>query len=335
MDLGKRILKLLCRTWRRATGTNTGLETEVSATLPVLEVLESQILDVIKKGNDATDKLSTSFGDMAGRANDVVNMATGAQRDESRAGVDEVREIVSELLVQVQRTSESTQETAEMLSKIEIDLQNVEECMAEIEGIANRSRMVSLNGQIEAAAAGENGHGFAVVASETGDLATNVSEVSHRIRGVVDQMSQSIRKSFDRTRSRVTADQDAIKNCEQRVEEMLTSLDEYQQELERNLESTKSSSDELASAISQSVMTLQFQDSVSQRMHHVTETMNEIRETFGTLVDPADSGAAKRRSEEWMEKLTSSYCVNEEHAVFSGASATELELSESSNVELF
>ena len=61
-----------------------------------------------------------------------------------------------------------------MLTRIETDLQNVEACMAEIEDIANRSRMVSLNGQIEAARAGEHGQGFAVVASETGDLATNV-----------------------------------------------------------------------------------------------------------------------------------------------------------------
>ena len=318
----------------RIPGGSSNLATEVSACLPVLELLESQILDAVKKGNKATDELSSSFGEMARRARDVVSMATEARRDESDAGVDQIRGVVWELLAQVRQTSQSTQQTADMLGSIEKDLQDVENCISQIEDIANRSRMVSLNGQIEAARAGEHGDGFAVVASETGDLASNVSDTSHKIREVVDRLAISVRTTCEQTRQLLTADQEATAACEQRVESMLSSLADYQHELEANLESTKTSSDELASAISYSVMTLQFQDAVSQRMHHVTDTMGEIRESIGALAG-SESDTSKQRSEEWMEKLASAYCVDDERIVLEGQSAAEIDTTETSNVELF
>ncbi len=326
--------------WVRAalcvlTFRRSGLETEVSACLPVMETLESQILDAVKKGNNATDELSASFGNMARQARDVVKMAADANQGESESGVDQIRGVLSELLVQVRHTSQSTQQMADMLSNIENDLAAVENCIAQIEDVANRSRMVSLNGQIEAARAQEFGDGFAVVASETGDLAKNVSDTSQKIREVVDRMAESVRVSCSQTRELITADQAATAACEQRVESMLSNLAQYQNELEANLASTKSSSDVLAGAISQAVMTLQFQDGVSQRMKHVTETMCEIRESFGSIVGPIESEASKRRHQEWIDKLSAQYCVDDERLVLSGQSAADLDQSNTNDVELF
>ena len=319
----------------RTPETDTELSTEVSACLPILELMEKQILDAVQKGNKATDELSSSFGDMARRARDVVSMAADARRDESDAGVDQIRTVVWDLLAQVRQTGQSTQQTADMLSSIEMDLQDVENCITQIEDIANRSRMVSLNGQIEAARAGEHGDGFAVVASETGDLASNVSNTSQKIREVVDRLAVSVRNTCEQTRQLLAADQQATMTCEQRVESMLSSLADYQHELEANLESTKTSSDDLASAISYSVMTLQFQDAVSQRLHHVTDTIGEIRASFVALAGPAEFGDAKKRSEEWMEKISVNYCVDDERLVMEGEAPAEADNSDTCNVELF
>ncbi|WP_149498992.1 methyl-accepting chemotaxis protein [Roseiconus lacunae] len=335
---GPQVLYPVRRLWSRLTGRgpagSAGLRTEVSASLPVIEVLERQILDAVEKGTSATDDLSRSFGDMAERAMQVVQMATDSRRDESTAGVEQVREVVSELLSQVRRTSDSTKETANMLAEIEKDVQDVETCMVRIEDIANRSRMVSLNGQIEAARAGDFGDGFAVVASETGDLAQNVSEASKKIREVVDRLAESLRTTYQQTQDLVTVEQEATASCEQRVEEMLTSLAEYQTELENNLESTKTSSDELAGAITRSVMTLQFQDAVSQRLHHVTSTLSEMRDAFGSIVGSQPKGLAKKRSDEWIEKIAASYCIDDERRVLTGEAGVETPSNES-NIELF
>ena len=331
----KRIMQWLQTAWCLVTFRGSGLETEVTAALPIIETLESQILDAVEKGTNATDELSASFGGMARQARDVVSMAAGSGQDNSLSGVDQIRTVMGELLAQVRHTSQSTQQMADMLSDIEHDLQAVESCIAQIEDIANRSRMVSLNGQIEAARAQEFGDGFAVVASETGDLAKNVSDSSQQIREVVDRMASSLRSMASQTKELVAADQAATAVCEQRVELMLLNLGEYQAELEANLRSTKNSSDQLAGAISHAVMTLQFQDAVSQRLKHVVGTMGEMRDIFGSLVGP-ESGAAKRRREEWIEKLMSSYCIDDERAVLTGeAPAADTDSSDTSQVELF
>ena len=332
LGVGRTILRTISRGWRKASG---GLNTEVAATLPVLEVLESQIGDAMRKATDATDSLSSSFGDMATRAREVVSQATQAGQEKSNAGVEQVRDVVSVLLTQVRQTNESTEQTADMLSSIENDLLDVEVCMTQIEEIANRSRIVSLNGQIEAARAGSHGQGFAVVATETGDLASSVTETSQRIRKVVDRLTQALKSTCEHTRELVSADHEATRECEERVETMLTGLADYQHNLETNLESTKASSDKLATAISQSVMTLQFQDAVSQRMNHVAETLNEIRDNYGTLVGSTETHAIKRRSDQWFKKLSESYCVDDERLVHSGAAVPEAAQANNSNIELF
>ena len=320
--------------WRAITFKGAAVTTEVSASIPIIEILERQIHDAVKKGTSATDQLSSSFGEMATRAREVVGRAADAQRDDSDAGVDQVRDLVSELLTQVRQTCNSTQQMAEMLSEIESDLQDVEHCISQIEEIANRSRMVSLNGQIEAARAQEHGDGFAVVASETGDLASNVSETSKRIREVVDRMSKSLHRTAEETHRLVKADQEATAQCEQRVEVMLSSLADYQNKLVENLDSTKTSSDQLAGAISQAVMTLQFQDAISQRMHHVIEAMSEMRESFSSVVGQP-SRAAERLRDQRIAKIESKYCVDDERLVLTGQAAANVEPSQTSNVELF
>ncbi|MEL6107962.1 MAG: methyl-accepting chemotaxis protein [Planctomycetota bacterium] len=332
-------MSLVSKWWEKARSVfgqrrNQSLAAEVHACLAVIETLEKQILDAANKGTNATDELSGSFGEMAAQAQNVVQQATGAQQEDSVAGVDQIREVLHELLSQVRETSRFTHHTADKLSDVENDLQDVEDCIGQIEGIANRSRMVSLNGQIEAARAQEHGDGFAVVASETGDLAQNVSYTSQEIRDVVDRMAQSLRRTSEETKKKVREDSAATATCEQRVETMLSNLANYQNELETNLASTKDSSDQLAGAIARAIMTLQFQDAVSQRLMHVTETMSEIRKTIAPILGP-ETENSKRRHQEWLDHLASGYCVDDERLVLTGQSAADLEQSHSSNVELF
>ena len=96
--------------WMKRIGSTFGatssesLTTEVNACLPVIETLEQQILDAAQKGTNATDELSASFGEMAAQAQNVVQQATGNSQQDSDAGVDQIREVLSELMAQVRET---------------------------------------------------------------------------------------------------------------------------------------------------------------------------------------------------------------------------------------
>lgn len=297
------------------------LTTEVSASLKIIETLERQIQDAIEKGTSSTDELCRSFGEMATRARSIVTDATASRPEDSGSGLTQLRADMSQMLFQVRRTVDSGSATAEMFKSLEADLIETEACIGQIENIANRSRMVSLNGQIEAARASVHGEGFGVVASETGDLAQNVSSTSQQIRQVVDKMAKSVRQAAEDTRRRAREDAMAADLCGAQVEAMLGDLEAYQTTLLGNLESTSESSDKLAQAITMSVMTLQFQDAVSQRLQHVIGTLSEIRETFHTVVGDRTSAAIKRRQDEWFDAMAAHYCVDDERRVLEGGSS--------------
>ncbi len=67
----------------------------------------------------------------------------------------------------------------------------------ELEGIASRQNMLTLNASIEAARAGEAGVGFAVVAKQMGELSRHSSEIYKTIKTVSTSISGSIKKIND------------------------------------------------------------------------------------------------------------------------------------------
>ncbi|MCA9061701.1 MAG: hypothetical protein KDA96_01500 [Planctomycetaceae bacterium] len=241
-------------------------EVEVAACLPVLELLEAQIRAAVQKGVESVDQLCSEFGAMATKAQQVVS-------DAGMAG--------------------------DALHEIADDLRGVQECMRDVETIVRKTRLVSLNGRIEACSAGEHGKGFSVVAAETGELALQVTNTSSEIQKVVDKMSIRLRSTS-----------------------------------EGNLTAARESSDNLASAINRSVMGLQFQDAVSQRMNHVANELKHLREHIQAHLDHRAVAASKDKADEWLNRISTSYCVADERAVMAGttgSAATE----DSTDIELF
>ena len=315
-----------------ADNTDNKLATEVMASLAVLEVLERQVVDTAQKGNSEVDQLSSRFGNMASLAGDVVKFATSGTAENSH-GIDEVRDVVSALVEQSKCSNRFTEQVAGSLSDIATELREVNSCISQIADIARRSRLVSLNGQIESARAGEYGKGFAVVAAATGELATRISNTSSRIHDVVERLNVAVTRTTEQTEYQVTDDTALTAQFENRAIQLLKHLESYQQTLEGNLDSAQQSSTELGSAITQSIMSLQFQDAVSQRLHHVAETIGEIREQFGSIMEASDE--SETRSQEMLEKLKSVYCVNDERAVHNPDTDIESDNSQSGDIELF
>ena len=72
------------------------------------------------------------------------------------------------------------------------EIKNINKIIEEVQSIANKTNLLSLNASIEAARAGESGRGFAVVAQEIGKLAMQSQEAVEKIDSTLTDLAARI-----------------------------------------------------------------------------------------------------------------------------------------------
>lgn len=80
------------------------------------------------------------------------------------------------------------------ISNLTKSVKSISDRTRELESIASRQNMLTLNASIEAARAGEVGVGFAVVAKQMGDLSRHSSDIYKNIKEASASISSSINK---------------------------------------------------------------------------------------------------------------------------------------------
>lgn len=243
---------------------------------PLVDVWVRQIDAARHHGTQSVDSLTGLFAGIERQLAEAIDMTEQAARsmqgdgDSGMAGaVDVARERLQQVLGMIEAAVASNHALFEQVTQAVQAVHELDETARSVEKIAQMTALLSINARIEAARAGEAGKGFAIVADEVRRLATQsrqesqtimlrVARIESVIQGAADSaeaFKQRDLELIDRSRSDMGSIVDELGGSMKKVMETSGALCEIGQ-------ATRTS-------VTEALIQFQFQDRVSQRLHHV------------------------------------------------------------------
>ena len=325
---------------------------ELRKCLPVLPILARQLQEVTRNVEESVVRVCGSFMGIAERARQtagqmaVISHGSKKVETEGKVGVDDLvsntRGILGNLLRRIEQTNEFSGVAVARMQTMEGQITNMSQMLGDIEDVMADARILALNGQLEAARAGVHGAAFSIVARETAKMADQAETSSKTAKELIGDISQSIGATSEELHKRSVADaRDAVRSRDE-VNQSLDSMTALHNEIEEVLQHSEKNSQQLARDIATAVQTLQFQDSVSQRIGHVVHTLEEVHRALQSRLDHDADGSAQGGDSllgsEWAAMMAKGYTMNSERQVLAAHTHGEEEQvthDMGNNVELF
>jgi methyl-accepting chemotaxis protein len=164
----------------------------------------------------------------------------------------------------VQALSKEMQLSADVVTKLEADSQNIGGVLDVIRGIAEQTNLLALNAAIEAARAGEQGRGFAVVADEVRTLASRTQASTEEIQTMITRLQDGAKEAVT-----------TIVRGNQSLNSSLENADETNAMIESIAQSTKSIYD--------------LNSQIAAAAEEQTRVSDEINRNISNIVDVAEN----------------------------------------------
>lgn len=187
-------------------------------------------------------------------------------------------ETLRQFVDSVVQNSQIGMSLVEMTERITIQMREVKGMLGEIEGISKQTNLLALNAAIEAARAGEAGRGFAVVADEVRDLSGRTNHFSKQIRDSLNNVQSLVEATEVAIHKMAAQDMTFALTSKSDVEQAMVGIEAMNHHTGEMVGELNTISGQVEGAVNQAIMSLQFQDMVTQLLGHVLRRLDVLKE---------------------------------------------------------
>ncbi|KAE9628043.1 methyl-accepting chemotaxis protein [Aeromonas veronii] len=301
----------------------TGLEQVCEKALPIWS---QQIESSRQQTEAAMIDLTQRFSGLANKLEEAVNashLAAGELGDANSRGMagvlsesqQQLNEVVA-ILHSAQANRDAMLGEIKSLTTYTIELNTM---AMDVAKIASQTNLLALNAAIEAARAGEAGRGFAVVADEVRNLSRLSSETAQKMTDKVDTINTAIGRAFQIAENAAARDHASALNSEQTIEQVLARFRHATDSLAESASLLQNESTDIHREISSVIVSLQFQDRVSQILSHVRQNMESLSSHLVASEQSSNAtGPIQIDANRWLAEMELSYATDEQRNIHHG-----------------
>ena len=242
------------------------------------------------------------------------DMSTGA----TGGALATLKESEGELNGVLNLLKSSQQSRVEVLAKVRGLTDYISELRAmatQVAEIAAQTNLLALNAAIEAARAGEAGRGFAVVADEVRKLSSLSSDTGKHMSEKVDIINTAIASVFKSAESNSDQDAASVAKSEVTIKNVMNRFQDVTSRLAESARVMQEESKGIGREITDILVSLQFQDRVSQILVHVRNNMDNLHRHIlerKQICENSPGDFQPINAKEWLSEMELTYATNEQ-----------------------
>ena len=297
--------------------------------LGAMPIWAKQVESSRQQTETAIVSLTSRFTGISSRLEDTVQasqLAAGELTGKSSGGAVQVLAQSESELVQVidslKATQASRDETLAQVRNLTAYTGELRTMAADVAAIAAQTNLLALNAAIEAARAGEAGRGFAVVADAVRSLSSKSSETGQQMSAKVDIINNAITQLVQAASSGADQDSHSVAGSEDSIQRVLERFKSVTGRLAESADLLQQESFGIRDELTEVLVSLQFQDRVSQILSHVRDNIEDLHVHMQQASQSPDQ-AVSIDARQWLARMETTYATDEQRRNHRGDSGAQ------------